>query len=301
MYGHQGKILHVDIGKRTNWVEDIPEEWRKLYIGSRGINAKLLWDYCKDPEITWDDPRNIIIYAPGAVTGTTAPASGRTSVTTVGCTTGLYLKSNTGGHWGAELKYAGYDHLVVHGVANKPVYIHINDDLVEVLDAKNLWGKDIIETDKLLKKWHGEDSKGLYIGPAGENLVRAASIHCSLYHAAGRGGGAAVMGKKKLKAISVRGTKPVRVKDPKKFAEVAQEMRELLRADSGAQGLHEFGTSGSLAGVNELHAFPGKNWQTGYTENVFPITGQALNAGGYLKRRVACFGCTIGCHRYSSI
>ncbi|MFW9909468.1 MAG: aldehyde ferredoxin oxidoreductase family protein [Candidatus Thorarchaeota archaeon] len=301
MFGHQGKILHVDIGKRTSWVEDIPEEWRKLYIGSRGINARILWDYCKNPEITWDDPRNIIIFAPGAVTGTTAPASGRTSVTTVGCTTGLYLKSNTGGHWGSELKYAGYDHLVVHGVAKDPVYIHIDDDVVEVLDAKKLWGKDIIETDKLLKKWHGEDSRGLYIGPAGEKLVRAASIQCSLYHAAGRGGGAAVMGKKKLKAISVRGTKPVRVKDPKKFAEVAQEMRELLKKDSGAKSLHEFGTSGSIAAVNELHAFPGKNWQTGYTENVHPISGQALNEKGYLKRRVACFGCTIGCHRYSVI
>jgi aldehyde:ferredoxin oxidoreductase len=301
MYGHQGKILHVDIGKKKSWVEEIPEEWRKLYIGSRGINARILWDYCKDPEITWDDPRNIIIYAPGAVTGTTAPASGRTSVTTVGCTTGLYLKSNTGGHWGAELKYAGYDHLVVHGVANRPVYMHIENDLVEVLDAKSLWGKDILETDRLLKEWHGEDSRGLYIGPAGEKLVRAASIHCSLYHAAGRGGGAAVMGKKKLKAICVRGTKPVRVKDPKKFAEVAQEMRELLKKDSGAQSLHEFGTSGSIAAVNELHAFPGRNWQTGYTENAHPISGQALNERGYLKRRVACFGCTIGCHRYSVI
>ena len=301
MYGHQGKILHVDLSKNKIWTEDIPEEWRKLYIGSRGINAKLLWDYCKDPSITWDDPRNIVIYAPGAVTGTTAPASGRTSVTTVGCTTGLYLKSNTGGHWGAELKFAGYDHLVVHGESDKPVYILIEDDKVEIRDAKDLWGKDIIETDSLLKEWHGEESRGLYIGPAGENLVRASSIHCSLYHAAGRGGGAAVMGKKKLKAVSVRGTKPIRVKDPKKFAEVAEEMRELLRADSGAQGLHEFGTAGSLAGVNELHAFPGKNWQTGYTENVHPITGQALNDGGYLKRRVACFGCTIGCHRYSVI
>ena len=109
------------------------------------------------------------------------------------------------------------------------------------------------------------------------------------------------MGKKNLKAVSVRGTKPIRVKDPKKFAEVAQEMRENLRVDSGAQGLHEFGTSGSIGAVNEMHAFPGKNWQTGYTENVHPITGQALNEGGYLKRRVACFGCTIGCHRYSVI
>jgi aldehyde:ferredoxin oxidoreductase len=301
MYGHQGKILHVDLSNGKIWTEDIPEEWRKMYVGSRGINARLLWDYCKDPEITWDDPRNIIVYAPGAVTGTTAPASGRTSVTTVGCTTGLYLKSNTGGHWGAELKFAGYDHLVVHGVASEPSYILIEDDSVEIRSAKDLWGKDIIETDNLLKEWHGEDSRGLYIGPAGENLVRASSIHCSLYHAAGRGGGAAVMGKKNLKAVSVRGTKPVRVKDPKKFAEVAEEMRENLRKDSGAQGLHEFGTAGSIAAVNEMHAFPGRNWQTGYTENVYPISGQALNELGYLKRRVACFGCTIGCHRYSEI
>ena len=301
MYGHQGKILHVDLTKEKNWVEDIPEEWRRDYVGSRGINAKILWDYCKDPDITWDDPRNIVIFAPGAVTGTTAPASGRTSVTTIGCTTGMYLKSNTGGHWGSELKFAGYDHLVVHGVAKKPSYIYIEDDNVEIRDAKNLWGQDIIDTDRLLKEWHGEDSRGLYIGPAGEKLVRASSIQCSLYHAAGRGGGAAVMGKKNLKAVSVKGTKPVKVKDPKKFAEVAKEMRGLLKADSGAQGLHEFGTAGSIGAVNELHAFPGKNWQTGYTENVHPISGQALNEKGYLKRRVACFGCTIGCHRYSVI
>ena len=301
MNGHQGRILHVDLSSGKIWKEDIPEEWKRLYVGSRGINARLLWDYCKDPSITWDDPRNVIIYAPGAVTGTTAPCSGRTSVTTVGCTTGLYLKSNTGGHWGAELKFAGYDHLVVHGVANKPSYIWIDDDHVEIRDAKELWGKDIIETDALLKKWHGNDSKGLYIGPAGEKLVRAASIQCSLYHAAGRGGGAAVMAKKNLKAIAVKGTKPVKVKDTRKFAEIAEEMRENLRNDSGAVGLHDFGTAGSIAAVNELHAFPGKNWQTGYTENAHPISGQALVEKGYLKRRVACFGCTIGCHRYSVI
>ena len=301
MFAQQGKILHVDLSNDKIWTQDLPEEWRQLYIGSRGINARILWDYCKDPDITWDDPRNIVIYAPGAVTGTTAPASGRTSVTTVGCTTGLYLKTNTGGHWGSELKFAGYDHLVVHVVAEKPSYILIEDDHVEIRDAKDLWGKDIIETDSLLKKWHGDDSRGLYIGPAGEKLVRAASIQCSLYHAAGRGGGAAVMGKKNLKAISVKGTYPIRVKDPKKFAEVAKEMRENLKADSGAISLHQFGTSGSIAGVNELHAFPGRNWQTGYTENVYPISGQCLVEQGYLKRRVACFGCTIGCHRYSVI
>ena len=301
MYGHQGKILHVNLKTGKIWNEDLHEEWRKLYVGSRGINAKLLWDYCKDSDITWDDPRNIIIYGPGALTGTTAPASGRTSVTTVGCTTGLYLKSNTGGHWGAELRFAGYDNMVVHDEADKPSYIYIEDDHVEIKDAKDLWGKDIIETDTMLKKLYGNESKGLYIGPAGEKLVRGSSIHCSLYHAAGRGGAAAVMGKKNLKAISVKGSKPIRVKDPKKFGEVAEEMRELLRADSGAQGLHEFGTAGSIAAVNELHAFPGKNWQTGYTDNVHPISGQALNEKGYLKRRVACFGCTIGCHRYSVI
>jgi aldehyde:ferredoxin oxidoreductase len=301
MYAHQGSILHVDLTEDKIWKEPLPQEWRKLYVGSRGINAKLLWDYCKDPDITWDDPRNVIIYAPGAVTGTTAPASGRMSVTTVGCTTGLYLKSNMGGHWGAELKFAGYDHIVVHGEAERPSYIEIDDDHVDIHEDTDLWGKDVLETDTYLKKKHGYDSKGLYIGPAGEKLVRGASIMGSCYHAAGRGGGAAVMGVKNLKAISVKGTNPVRVKDPKGFAEVAKEMRELLIKDSGAQGLHEHGTAGSMAGVNELHALPGKNWQTGHTENVYPITGQAVTEQGYLKRRVACFGCTIGCHRYSEI
>ncbi|MGV9170736.1 MAG: aldehyde ferredoxin oxidoreductase family protein [Promethearchaeia archaeon] len=301
MYAHQGSILHVDLSEDKVWKEPLPEKWRKLYVGSRGINARLLWDYCKDPDITWDDPRNVIIYAPGAMTGTTAPASGRTSVTTVGCTTGLYLKSNMGGHWGAELKFAGYDHLVVHGEAERPSYIEISDDHVDIHEDKDLWGKDVLETDTYLKKKHGYDSRGLYIGPAGEKLVRGASIMGSCYHAAGRGGGAAAMGKKNLKGISVKGTNPVRVKNPDKFAEVAKEMRELLMEDSGAQGLHEHGTAGSMAGVNELHALPGKNWQTGHTEKVYPITGQAVTEQGYLKRRVACFGCTIGCHRYSVI
>lgn len=109
------------------------------------------------------------------------------------------------------------------------------------------------------------------------------------------------MGKKLLKAISVRGTQPVQVKDPKAFASVAKEMRENLRHDSGSIGLHDFGTSASVAAVNELHAFPGRNFTTGYTENVYPLTGQAVVEQGYLKRRVACFGCTIGCHRYSTI
>ncbi|MFX1604979.1 MAG: aldehyde ferredoxin oxidoreductase family protein [Promethearchaeota archaeon] len=301
MFGYQGKILHVDLTNGKIWTEDIPEEWKRLYIGSRGINVKILWDYCKDPDITWDDPRNVIVYAPGTLTGTTAPCSGRTSVTTVGCTTGLYLKSNTGGHWGAELKFAGYDHLVVHGVADKPSYIRIEDDHVEIRDAADLWGKDIVETDRLLKKWHGNKSRALYIGPAGENLARSSSIQCSLYHAAGRGGGGAVMGKKNLKAISVTGTKTVRVKDPKKFEAIAKEMRDAIIADSASKAMHDYGTSGSIAGVNEMHAFPGRNWQTGYTENVYPITGQGLAEQGYLKRKVACFSCTIGCHRYSEI
>lgn len=301
MFGYQGKILHVDLTSGKIWKEDIPEEWKRLYVGSRGINAKILWDYCKDPDITWDDPRNVVIYAPGSLTGTTAPCSGRTSITTIGCTTGLYLKTNTGGHWGAELKFAGYDHLVVHGVADKPSYIRIEDDHVEIRDGADLWGKDIVETDRLLKKWHGNKSKGLYIGPAGENLARSSSIQCSLYHAAGRGGGGAVMGKKNLKAVSVTGTKPVRVKDPKKFEAIAKEMRDAIVADSASKNFHDYGTSGSIAAVNEMHAFPGKNWQTGYTENVYPLTGQCLVEKGYLKRKVACFSCTIGCHRYTEI
>ncbi len=298
MYGWVGKILYVDLSKGKTWVEPLKEELCKKFLGNRGINAKILWDLVK-PGIDPLGPENVMIFGTGPLTGTTAPSSGRVTVTFKSPVTNLYFKTNVGGHFGAELKFAGYDHLVVLGASKKPVYIWIDDDHVEIRDASHLWGKDVRETDKMIKEEIGDkDIITVCCGPAGENLVYFASIMVSVYNAAGRGSGGAVMGSKKLKAIAVRGSGQVEVKEPEKFYELALEVRRKLSQDSGAISLHLYGTSGSVAAVNELHAFPTRNWQLGHTDKIEYLTGQYLVEKGYLVRSVACFGCSIGCHRY---
>jgi aldehyde:ferredoxin oxidoreductase len=293
LYGWQGKILHIDLTKEKIWIEEFDKRLGELFLGGRGINAKLLWDLIAKPGIDPLGPENVLIFGTGALTGTTAPSSGRTTITCKGPITNLYLKTNMGGHWGAELKFAGYDHLVVHGRANRPVYVAIHDDNVEVRDARHLWGLDVRETtNALVDELDDKETKVACIGPAGENLVKYAAVMNSVYHAAGRGGAGAVMGSKNLKAIAVRGTKSIELWKPDEFRELALEVRRNLAKDSGAQSLYNYGTSGSLEFVNNLHAFPNRNFMYGHIENVTPLTGQNLVEKGYLLRRVGCFSCT---------
>ncbi len=302
LYAWASKILHIDLAKKKIWTEELKKQLGARFLGARGINAKLLWALIKKPSIDPLGPENVLIFGTGTLTGTTAPSSGRTTVTCKGPATNLYLKTNMGGHWGAELKFAGYDHIVLHETSKSPVYIWINDDQVELRDASHLWGLNVRETDESLKQDLGDrEAKVACIGPAGENLVRFAAVMNSVYHAAGRGGAGAVMGSKKVKAVAVRGTKRITIKDPDKFREVALSARESLAKDSGAQSLYNYGTSGSIEPVNELHAFPNYNFRSGHLENVKPLTGQNLVEKGYLKRRVGCFSCTISCHRYVSV
>ncbi|MDH5703069.1 MAG: aldehyde ferredoxin oxidoreductase family protein [Aigarchaeota archaeon] len=302
MYGWAGRILHIDLASRKTWVEELPKDLGARFLGARGINAKLLWDLIRKPGIDPFGPENVLIFGAGTLTGTVAPSSGRTTVTCKGPITGLYLKSNMGGHWGAELKFAGYDHVILHESSKRPVYVWINNNVVEIEDASHLWGLNVRETNKALKHDLGDNEmKVACIGPAGENLVRFAAIMSSFYHAAGRGGAGAVMGSKKLKAIAVRGTGTIMIKEADKFKEVAFAARESLAKDSGAQSLYDYGTSGSMEGVNELHAFPNYNFRLGHLENIHSVTGQNLVEKGYLVRRVGCFSCTISCHRYCRV
>ncbi|MGB9300670.1 MAG: aldehyde ferredoxin oxidoreductase N-terminal domain-containing protein, partial [Anaerolineae bacterium] len=200
------RILNVDLSSGRTWLEEVDREDLLHFLGGRGINAKLLYERVPkgiDPL----GPDNVLIFGPGTLTGTSAPSSGRTSVTCKGPATGLYLKVSVGGHLGAELKYAGYDYLVIHGRAENPVFIWIDDDAVELRDARHLWGLGTREADRLIREELGDDEieTGL-IGPAGENRVLFSCIIFSLYNSASRGGVGAVMGSKNLKAIAVRGT-----------------------------------------------------------------------------------------------
>lgn len=166
------KILYVNLTNKKVWTRPLPKDWCAKFIGGRGINARLLWDLLK-PGVDPLSPENVLIFGAGTLTGTSAPSSGRTTVTCKGVITNLYLKTSMGGHWGAELKFAGYDHLVILGGAKKPVYIWINDENVEIRDASHVWGTDVRTTDETIKhELEDNDVKVACIGPAGENLVK---------------------------------------------------------------------------------------------------------------------------------
>jgi aldehyde:ferredoxin oxidoreductase len=300
-FGWAGNILYIDLTKGKIRKETIPKDMFTKFLGGRGVNAKILWDMMK-PGIDSLSPDNVLIFGAGALTGTNAPSSGRMTVTFKSPATNLYAKSTAGGHWGAELKFAGYDNIVIIGASTKPVYLWIDDKHVEIKDAGKIWGKNVRETDKMIKEELGdEEIKIACIGPAGENMVKFAAVMNSVYNAAARCGGGAVMGSKKLKAIAVRGTGTIEVADPETFDKLAIDARKSLAKDSGAQGLYLYGTAGFVPGVNEQYAFPSYNFRAGQIDGAYYISGQYQVEGGYLKRRHGCFSCTISCHRFTSI
>ncbi len=296
-----GDILFVDLTNRKIIKHPYTKELASQYIGSRGYNAALLWEMV--PRGT--DPlsaENVLIFGAGPLTGTSAPSSGRISVTTKSPTTNLYLKTNVGGAWGGEIRFAGYSYIVFTGKADSPVYLWINDDHVEIRDAHHLWGKDVRQTEHLLQQELGDSNiRTACIGPGGENLVMFAAIMCSNYNAAARGGGGAVMGSKNLKAIAVRGTQPVQVAEPSRFKELVEYGWELYNKQSGTLNTHLYGTSGGVQAINEMHVFPSFNFQTSYFKDADKLSGQYLSNAGYLKRRVGCYACPMSCHRYSEV
>ncbi len=296
-----GDILFIDLTERRVWREAVKKDDILNYLGGRGINSRYLW-HLADAGIDPLGPDNPLIFGTGLLTGTAAPSSGRTTVTCKSPATNWYLKTSGGGHFGGEMKAAGYGHIIVLGIASEPVYIWIDDDKVEIRDAKAFWGMDVRQVDGAIKAQLGDDEVQLAtIGPAGENKVLFASVMFSVYNAAGRGGAGAVMGSKNLKAIAVRGSGAVAAAKPVLYHELAMEAHQSVLADSGAEGMHLYGTAGSLNGVNEVRALASYNFQRSHLDDVHTITGQYLSEAGYLKRAVACYGCVVGCHRYSKI
>lgn len=294
-----GKVLHIDLSEKKTWVEEIRKEIWMKFLPCRGLNTKLLWDLTDENT----DPlakENVLIFGTGGFTGSKAPCSGRTTVTFKSPATNMYFKSNGGGRWGAELKFTGYGYLVIHGKAEKPVYIYIEDDNICFKDASAIWGKDIREANRLIQEELDDNSIELAtIGPAGENLVRISAIMFSTYSAAARGGGGAVMGSKNLKAIAVRGTKKIELNNNKKFNELSIIARKAIMNDSGFKGLSKYGTAGSVMPLSEIYVYPSRNFQKSHFVDADKISGELLVESGRLKKRTACYSCIIGCHRFT--
>ncbi|NPA40081.1 MAG: aldehyde ferredoxin oxidoreductase family protein [Thermodesulfobacteria bacterium] len=299
---YAGKLLRVNLSTGEIKKEEIPEELLRKFIGGRGLASKYLFDEL-DPTVDPLSPDNKLIFVTGPLTGTPAPTGGRYMVVTKGPLTGTIACSNSGGFWGAELKKAGYDMIIVEGKAESPVYISIKDDQVEIKDASNLWGLTTHEvTDRLIEEVGDKTARVACIGPAGENLVKFACVINDKHRAAGRTGVGAVMGSKNLKAIVVKGTGKVEAPNPEEFKEVIKEKIDKIRKNPvTGEGLPKLGTKVLDNIINANGLYPTRNFQTGVFEWTHEVCGEALVEKGYLQRNKACYACPIGCGRYTKL
>ena len=298
--GWNGRILRVNLSQGTHSVEEIPEQWMLDYVGGRGLAAKYLYEEL-DATVDPLSPDNKLIMATGPLTGTSVSTAGRYMVVTKGPLTGAITTSNAGGHWAPELRYAGYDMLILEGRCSKPSYLLIYDDHVEICDARNVWGLTVGNSEDKIREEVGiPDARIAGIGPAGENLVRFACIMNDKHRAAGRSGVGAVMGSKNLKAVAVRGTGAVRVANVGQFLRLVGQMHATLAADVGRRGLTEGGTAPTIDIVNEMGALPTRNFQQGQFEHSENINGDALKKKRLVTNK-GCFACTIACGRVTHL
>jgi aldehyde:ferredoxin oxidoreductase len=297
MEGWTYKILDIDLTAKTIEEKMLDKEMAKLFLGGRGLGARLLWDLV-GPDVDPLSPENVLIFATGPLTASGVQTSNRFSVSTKSPLTGTVLDANSGGWWGMQFKRTGYDVLIVRGKAEKPVMIEITPDGKEIKDAAALWGKGVFETTETLGQ-NNNKRNVLCIGPAGENLSRMAAIMNDRERALARGGPGAVMGSKNLKAIVVEGKQRNQPADKDKFKFMLYETGKLIKASPlTSQALPEFGTAVVMNVVNEIGALPTRNFQQSQFEGAYKISGEALTDSILVKKQ-ACWACPIACTRIS--
>jgi aldehyde:ferredoxin oxidoreductase len=296
-YGWAGTILRVDLTEGKVHKQPFPEEWKAKYLGGRTLNSKILFDEVPkgaDPL----GPDNCLIIGTGPLTGVMGPATGRFTVTAKSPLTGIHGDANGGGDFGAEVKYAGYDHIVVSGKAAKPVYLWIDDDQVEIRDAARLWGQTVFEADHLIKTEEVGDPevRTLMIGPAGENQVRFACPIANLYRAPGRCGMGAVMGSKNLKAVAVRGSQSIKVGNIEEYLSYIKKLYHEIYSSAVYPRWSKYGTTTLIAPKHERGEMGIRNKQdTHWTdEKARAIFGETFVDDIVVKTK-ACFGCPMHC------
>jgi aldehyde:ferredoxin oxidoreductase len=292
--GYCGNILRVDLEKNEILRQKLDPKLANAFIGGRGINSWLLYNETLPNESPFH-PANPLIFGVGPLTGTMLPAASRFTVTARSPLTYGHGDANAGGFFGPELKFAGYDHIIFTGKARSPVYLWIENDRVQLRDARHLWGRDTWETQQLIKQeLADEDIQIACIGPAGENMVRVACIIHGLKRAAAKGMGP-IMGSKNLKAVAVRGTQGLKVADPDAFFSICSNILE--DCQNQRKDLTLYGTPVSLMyELNTGCSWATKNLQTTKFPGLSNITPDKFNAQ-YLHRLKACFGCSIACGR----
>jgi len=296
MYGYAGTILRINLSNETIRKEPLSESLAENFLGGRGFVAKMLYDEIPS-NIEPYDPENMLIAATGPLTGHFMPASGKTHFGTKSPATGGYADSNMGGHFGPQLKYAGYDVLIITGKAAELSYVLITDDTVEIRPAAEYHGQGSLTAEKNLKDHLGDDYQIITIGPAGENQVRYACISHDFGRQAGRTGVGAVMGSKNLKSIAVKGTGSIPVANLKEAYLKGKEAYQKVKAKPGFEGWTPEGTAGLTNWANEVGVFPTRNFQTSYAKHHKDINGQAILERLKITDK-GCFGCPTPCGKY---
>lgn len=289
--------MDLSTGKITDY--NVPEEYYRLYLGGKGLGARLLWDFL--PADGSADPLgedNVILFLVGPLVGTSVMGSSRYVVMSKSPLSKFVLEAYGGGFFPAALKRTGYDGVIFRGISPKPVYLEMVDGTVELKDASDLWGKGVFEVhDGFLEKY-GAKVRTALIGPAGENKVRYAAIINDRNRAAARGGPGAVLGSKMLKGIVARGNTKAELADPKRFKELDTEFRHGLIKDMNIKDTFGvYGTSGGIPTLDRMNILPTKNFSKGQYEGHNIISGQYMEESGLLVGRDTCAACTTFCKR----
>ena len=299
-----GKILWIDLSNKEIWTEETQKYAQKV-LGGRGINSLIMVNEIAS-KTAWSDSENLLCFGVGALVGTLVPAACRVDVSTINVFSGGKGSANVGGFWGPELKYAGYDNLIIRGKSKKPVYLFINDNHVEIRDANLIWGKDVYATENILRKEIGDEYiKIACIGPAGENRVRGSAIIMDTAKAAGGSGVGCVMGDKRLKAIVVRGHGKIEVSQPAKFMKIIDQCYQQCKDEPKSKVMRK-------APFN-LYSDP--DWE-GWNTNIVIKNGQddqwekdkriklmnpLTGIPSMQKGTRACYSCPIGCIPFMKI
>lgn len=295
---YTGQVLRVNLDNGKAQSEPLNENWARNYLGGKGLSIKYLYEELA-PGVNPLSPRNKLILMTGPLTGTIVPNTGKLAVAAKSPATGTILDCSIGGSFAPELKYAGYDAVIIEGRAKTPLYLYIEDDKIELRSAEGLWGKGAHETEHLLLDTLGDDVKVLTIGPAGESLVPMACINSELYRQAGRGGIGAVMGSKNLKAVAVKGSGGIKTPQIRKFMAAMNKLKRednltdtnLWAYSDGTPMIVELGqTTGTL---------PTRNFQQGTFDGWEKINTEAVKKVRVGKK--ACFSCPLACGNYSRL
>jgi aldehyde:ferredoxin oxidoreductase len=299
-FGYGGTVLRVDLTDGVVEREPIDSGLARRYLGGRGLNAKRLWD---DLPAHTDvlSPENILIFGVGPLVGTTFPGGARFNVSAMSPQTGILGDSNAGGFWGPELKYAGYDQLIIQGRADHPVYLWLRDDAVELRDARALWGKDVWgTTEAIQRELDDPDVQIAAVGQAAENGVRFAGIFANLVRAAARTGMGTVMAAKNLKAVAVRGHGSFPVADMERFGKIIERLDASIYNHPEYEVRTRLGTTKLIRALDSIEGLPTRHFQRGRFEGADVVSGEAIEALYKVKSK-ACFAYTIPCSRFLQV